>query len=147
MPAAKPAIAPKAPSLAKTPAPAAAPIAPAASPPDPRSFPASVSFSSATLKVASMRLTDDKVLVELLIEDSKTNQVLARPRLLVQLGKAFGISMGRNADLLDASGTVEKEIADDGRAYLRYRVEATPKSGSYFFNTGTWPVEARDVAR
>lgn len=103
------------------------------------------SFASATLKITSMRLVEDNVMVEMRIEDPQTQKVLANPRLLVKPGKPFGISMGRNDDVLDVSGTVEREVAGDGRMHLRYRVEATPKSSSYFLHTGTWPVESRDL--
>lgn len=118
---------------------APAPTAPTPAPPA-----SGASYSSAALKVTSMRLVDENVIVEMLVEDTQNLTVLARPRLLVKPGKPFGISLGRNADVLDLSGTIEKEIAADGREYLRYRVEATPKSSGYFFSTGTWPVAAQD---
>ena len=38
------------------------------------------------------------------------------------------------------AGTVEKEVGSDGREYLRYQVEATPKSTNYFIDKGMWPV-------
>lgn len=112
----------------------------------PAAFPPTASFASAVVKVTSIRLAeDDKVMVEMVIEDTHTTKVLGRPRLLVKLGKSFAISMGREVpgktlDLLEATGTVEKEAGTDGGEYLRYQVEATPKSTNYFIDKGRWPV-------